>query len=145
MPESDNLKPSLADLAAEANRRRGRHEGTAVDNHRCDNHDAAVRTLAGKVEGMAKDLHADELRIERLRADMENLLERIPEHLGASIATLSGQVTTVGRDLDEVKRMLRSDFVTRAELDPIRRIVYGVAGLILSGVFGALVWLVILK
>lgn len=78
-------------------------------------------------------------------ADVEHLMERIPENLGANIATLSGQVLTAIRDLDELKRMLRADFVTRAELDPIKRLVYGVVGLILTGVIGGLLGLVILK
>lgn len=147
--ELDGERPSLADLAAEANRRKGRLklEGKSAVEHdaRCDVQDAAIKSVQGKVDDMAKDLHRDELRIERVLADVENLIERIPEHLAANIATLSGQVATAIRDLDDLKRMIRSDFVTRAELDPIKRLVYGVVGLILTAVIGGLLGLVILK
>jgi hypothetical protein len=142
------ITPSLAELAAEANRRkaRGREGKPAVDHDtRCDNQDAAVREVARKADDLAKELHRDELRVERLIGDVENLIGRVPEHLGADLATLSGQVTTVSRDVEELKRMLRADFVTRAELDPIKRLVYGVVGLILTGVIGGLLGLVILK
>lgn len=144
---------SLAELAAEANRRKGRlvvtskAEGKPSVEHdaRCDNQDAVLRALGVKVEDVTKAVHQDELRIERLFADMENLIGRVPEHLGADVATLTAQVNTVIRDLDELKKLIRSDFVTRAELDPIRRLVYGVVGLILAGVIGGLLGLVLIK
>ena len=147
--DAPGTEVSLAELAAEANRRKGRGktEGKPAVDHdsRCDNQDAAVRDVARKADDLAKELHRDELRVERLIADVENLMNRVPEHLGADIATLSGQVHTAIRDLGDLKNMLRSDFVTRAELDPIKRLVYGVVGLILTAVIGGLLGLVILK
>lgn len=148
-PEPD--RPTLAELAAEANRRKGRvrlhTEGNQAVDHdaRCDNQDTLVQAAMKKTDELAKDVKADELRLERLISDMEHLMDRVPEHLGADIATLSGKVTTAIRDLDELKTIIRSDFVTRAELDPIRRLVYGVVGLILTAVIGGLLGLVILK
>lgn len=147
--EQPDPSPTLAELAAEANRRKGRGkpEGKQAVDHdaRCDNQDAALRAVQQKAEDLARDLHRDELTAAKMIADVEHLMERIPENLGANIATLSGQVLTAIRDLDELKRMLRADFVTRAELDPIKRLVYGVVGLILTGVIGGLLGLVILK
>lgn len=141
--------PSLAELAAEANRRKGRMkpEGKPAVDHdaRCDNQDAALRAVQQKAEDLARDLHRDELSAAKMIADVEHLMDRIPENLGASMAALAGKVDTAVRDLDELKRMLRADFVTRAELDPIKRLVYGVVGLILTGVIGGLLGLVILK
>lgn len=148
--DSTDERPSLADLAAEANRRKGRltkPEGKPAVEHdaRCDNQDRLVHDAMKKTDELARELHKDELRVERLIADVENLMNRVPEHLGADIATLTGKVATAIRDLDELKTILRSDFVTRAELDPIKRLVYGVVGLILAGVIGGLLGLVILK
>ena len=145
----DRTELSLAELAAEANRRKGRGkpEGKPAVDHdaRCDNQDAALRAVQAKVEDVTKDLHRDEIAAAKLLADVENLMERIPKNLGGEIATLSGKISTVIRDVDDLKKMIRSDFVTRAELDPIKRLVYGVVGLILTGVIGGLLGLVILK
>jgi len=112
---------------------------------RCDNQDGAIRAVTDKADGLAKDLHRDELAQATLTADMQHLMDRIPEHLGADIARLSGKIDTAVRDLDDLKRMLRADFVTRSELEPIRRLVYGVVGLILTAVIGGLLGLVIQK
>jgi hypothetical protein len=138
---------SLADLAREANRRKGQPEGKLSVEHeaRLNNHDQAIRDLTLKTDSVAKDVHQWELKVERVFSDLEHLMERIPDDLGGNIATLNGKVTTAIRDLDDLKRMLRSDFVTRAELDPIKRLVYGVVGLVLTGVIGGLLGLVILK
>jgi len=139
----------LADLAAEATRRKARGrtpEGRGVEHDsRCDTQDGAIRAVTDKADDLAKDLHRDELAQATLIADMQHLMDRIPEHLGADIARLSGKIDTAVRDLDDLKRMLRADFVTRAELDPIKRLVYGVVGLILTAVIGGLLGLVILK
>lgn len=140
--------PTLSELAAEVNRRkiRGREGKIPVEHDaRCDNQDATLRAVTQKADDLANELHRDELAAAKLFADVEHLMERIPDDLGASIATLSGQVATAVRDLDEVKRMLRSDFVTRQELDPVRKLAYGVVGLILTGVIGGLLGLVILR
>lgn len=138
---------SLADLAREANRRKGQPEGKLSVEHeaRLNNHDQAIRDLSLKADSVAKDVHQWELKVERVFSDLENLMTRIPDDLGGNIATLSGKVSVAIRDLDDLKRMLRSDFVTRAELDPIKRLVYGVVGLVLTGVIGGLLGLVILK
>lgn len=144
---SDDERPSLAELAAEANRRkgRGRQENGVDHDARCDNQDAELRAIKMKADALAEELHQDELRVQRLMADLENLMRRVPESLGADIAILSAKVSTAIRDLDDLKALLRQEFVTRAELDPIRRIVYGITGLILTGVIGGLLGLVILR
>lgn len=152
MDPSDNL-PTRATPgvpSAEATRRKAlarTPEGIRDMNHdaRCDNQDGAIRAVADKADGLAKDLHRDEVAQATLIADLQHLMDRIPEHLGADIARLNGKVDTAVRDLDDLKHMLRADFVTRAELDPIRRLVYGVVGLILTAVIGGLLGLVIVR
>lgn len=138
------------DVQKGATRRKDRirtPERPAVMEHdsRCHDQDAAIRTGIEKTDALAKDVHRDELTQATLLADVANLIQRIPEHLGADLATISGKVDMAVRDLDDLKRMIRLDFATRAELDPIRRLVYGVVGLILTAVIGGLLGLVILK
>lgn len=137
----DDYEPSLDELAAEARRRRRR--GTVEHDSRCDVQDATLKATAARVDELGRDLHGHEIRVERLTAEMEGLIARIPMNLGGDIATLSGQVAAALRGLDEVKLMLRSDFVTRAELDPVKRLVYGVAGLILTAVVLGVIALVV--
>ena len=52
------------------------------------------------------------------------------------------------RDIDEIKRTVKEDksgYVSREEFDPIKKIVYGLVGLILTGVIGALMTLLLRK
>lgn len=49
----------------------------------------------------------------------------------------------VSESISEIKQILKEDYVTQVEFDPIRRLVYGSVGLILVGFLGglaALVW-----
>ena len=51
----------------------------------------------------------------------------------------------IKRDIAEIKATIRADYVTREEFSPIKNIVYGLVGIILTSVIGALVALVIQK
>lgn len=60
-----------------------------------------------------------------------------------SLATIKTDLEYIKRDIGEIKQTLKADYVTREEFSPIRSIVYGMVGLILTAVIGALVALVI--
>lgn len=60
-----------------------------------------------------------------------------------SIAVIANDISYIKSDISDIKSKLEKDYVTRPELDPIKKIVYGLVGLILTGVVGALLALVL--
>lgn len=61
-----------------------------------------------------------------------------------TIALIKKDVEYIRKDVVDIKNAMASDYITRLEFDPIKKIVYGLVGLILTAVMGALVGLVIL-
>jgi hypothetical protein len=49
----------------------------------------------------------------------------------------------IRRDLDEIKAKLSNNYITKNEFAPVRNLVYGLVGLILTSFIGALVTLVL--
>jgi hypothetical protein len=54
------------------------------------------------------------------------------------IAVMATDINYIKEKIDELCKRMESDYVTKAEFDPIKRIVYGMVGLILVGVVGGL-------
>jgi len=54
-------------------------------------------------------------------------------------------VSYIKAEIIKINDKLESHYVTVEEFDPIRKVVYGLVGLILTGVVGALITLVIQK
>lgn len=52
-------------------------------------------------------------------------------------------VDDIKKDINEIKMGLKNDFVTQDQFDPVRKIVYGLVTLVLTGVVTALIALVI--
>ena len=69
---------------------------------------------------------------DRSGQDNAQLLARLDERTRAIQETVAG-----------IERKLNSDYVSRQEFEPIKKIVYGTVGLILVAVVGALVALVV--
>jgi hypothetical protein len=76
----------------------------------------------------------------------------IQTSIAAASATAAAVVATnidwIKKDISEIKESLKSmscDYVTQVEFRPIRSLIYGLVGLILVAVVGALLALVILK
>ena len=61
------------------------------------------------------------------------------------IAVMATNVENIKNDVKDIKDKLQNDYVSQTEFKPIRNIVYGMVGLILTAVIIALVSLVILK
>lgn len=61
------------------------------------------------------------------------------------IAVMRNQLENLIKIVDKIDVRLESDYITRQEFDPIKKVVYGVVSLILVAVVGALVALVIRK
>ena len=62
-----------------------------------------------------------------------------------SIEVISNDITYIRDDVKEIKDNLRSSYVSKDEFDPVKKIVYGLVGLILVAVMGAVLGLVIIK
>ena len=61
------------------------------------------------------------------------------------IALIAQDIKYIKDDVQEIKGKLEKNYITREEFDPIKKIVYGIVGLVLTGVLGALLALVIRK
>lgn len=63
--------------------------------------------------------------------------------VATQIAVIANDICYIKNDIKEIKGKLEQDYVTQEEFKPIRNIVYGMVGLILTGVVGAMVALVL--
>jgi len=59
------------------------------------------------------------------------------------ITTLKIDVTYIKDKLDDILDKLDNKYVTKEELGPVKAIVYGFSGIVLTSVIGSLVYLVI--
>lgn len=59
------------------------------------------------------------------------------------LAVISTKMEYVQTKLDQIDNKLNASYVSKDEFEPIKRIVYGMVGLILVAVVGALVSLVV--
>lgn len=80
--------------------------------------------------------------------EVYGLIDKMRTEIGGSIKTVDDKVTSLDkRFLDfELGRLttLEIDFAEyKAELVPVKKIVYGMVAIILTGVFGAILFLVI--
>jgi ABC-type uncharacterized transport system ATPase subunit len=65
---------------------------------------------------------------------------------GDRTGVIEATLEFIKRDIGEIKsamKEIREDFITRAEFEPVKRIVYGMVTLILTAVVGALIALVV--
>ena len=78
-----------------------------------------------------------------LRQALAVLDGHIPEHLGDTLGQISAKLDTAQRDVIEMKAMMRLDFVSRHEFEPVKKVVWGMVGLVLAAVLTALIALVV--
>lgn len=62
-----------------------------------------------------------------------------------TIALIAQKVDYIQSDVAQIKASLTSNYVTREEFDPIKKIVYGLITLVLAGLVGAFLRLVLIK
>lgn len=77
--------------------------------------------------------------------ERESLI-KLSTQLDSVIATVNetrGDVKELSVKVDSVEARMRGEFVTKMEFEPIKKLVYGVSGLILTAVIIALLALVI--
>ena len=63
--------------------------------------------------------------------------------LKTDIAIISTKLDNVQVDVKEIKEKLESDYVTKEEFDPYKRIIQGIITLILTAIVGALLTLIL--
>lgn len=61
------------------------------------------------------------------------------------LAVMGNQLDTIESNVNDIKKKLESEYVTRDQFEPVRNIVYGMVSVILLAVVGALVALVVAK
>lgn len=102
----------------------------------CARHEREIARLNGEVQEL-------EVEVQGLRGEIVLLATKIPGTLSDQLVTLSTQMGNVVRDIGDMRTMMRADLVARAEFTPVQKIVYGMVGLILVTVVGALLALVL--
>ncbi len=65
--------------------------------------------------------------------------------VATQLAVLTEQVRSIDETVRDIKKKIESDYVTQDQFNPVKSIVYGLVGLLLTSVVGALLGLVILK
>jgi len=61
------------------------------------------------------------------------------------LAVIQNDLSYIKKEIGEIKGLVQEQYVTKNEFEPIKKIVYGMIGLILIAVVGALLALVIKK
>jgi hypothetical protein len=59
------------------------------------------------------------------------------------LAVIQNDITYIKQEVDDIKKLVENKYVTKDEFDPIKKVVYGMVGLILVAVVGAVLALVI--
>jgi hypothetical protein len=59
------------------------------------------------------------------------------------IAVLQNDISHIQTDIKEIKEKLENRYITKDEFDPVKKIVYGLVGVILVAVVGALIAIVV--
>lgn len=63
--------------------------------------------------------------------------------IDSRLTAVEAKLDDMKEDLQEMKELLRGEYITRAEFAPVRAVFYGMVGVILLAVMGALVALVL--
>lgn len=69
----------------------------------------------------------------------------MPPSNNTKMALIAQDVKFIRGEITDIKKKLETNFVTKDEFDPIRNVVYGLVGLVLTSVFVAVIGLVIIK
>lgn len=67
------------------------------------------------------------------------------ETQSTKLAVIANDISYMKSDIHDIKSNVQQGYVTKDEFDPIKKIVYGLVGLILIAVVGALLSLVVVK
>ena len=65
--------------------------------------------------------------------------------LSTQVAIVANDVSYIKEEVRDIKILVQQDYVTKAEFDPVKKLVYGLVALILTAVMVALISLVLKK
>lgn len=58
-------------------------------------------------------------------------------------AVMKNDLEYIKKNIDDLKGQISQNYISRAEFEPIKKIVYGMVALVLTSVFGAILALII--
>ena len=90
-------------------------------------------------------IHVHDLLIERIDSALRVLDAKIPNTLSVDISSLTIGVKNLIIEFEEFKTEVTKTLVSRFEFEPIKKIVHGAVGLILTAIILALISLVVTK
>ena len=59
------------------------------------------------------------------------------------LAVMATDIQYIKKEVTEINHKLSKDYVTRVEFEPLKKVVFGMIGLILTGVVSAVIFMVI--
>lgn len=62
-----------------------------------------------------------------------------------NIAVIQSNLVDIKEDVHDIKTKLESEYITKAEFEPVKRIVYGVIGILGVATLGAIFKLIFIK
>ena len=77
---------------------------------------------------------------EERRGGMKEVIDRLVEN-EKSLALIDQRSEGIEKDVSEIKASLSATYVTKVEFDPIKKIVWMLMSLILSGFVGSIIYL----
>ena len=72
-------------------------------------------------------------------------MEHAEERRAISFEVIDTKLNFIMQSVKDIKQDLEKNYVTRMEFDPVKKIIYGLVGIILLAVVGAMVTLVVNK
>jgi hypothetical protein len=61
------------------------------------------------------------------------------------LAIIQTDISYIKGEVLEIKNLVKEQYITKAEFEPVKRLVYGLVSIVLTGVIGAILYLVIQK
>lgn len=118
----------------------------------------SVKTLSGHANTITYDLQSQDFRIrknEEVIKDLDKISERDADRIAslekilltntAKLDVLVNELKELKESIKELKTQIKTEYVTKEQYAPIQRIVYAVAGFLLTGVVGALLNVILIK
>ena len=81
-------------------------------------------------------------QIDRLERDLIALREAV-DRMGVHSAVVDEKLLAIQQDIHDLRQTQTNHFVSIARYSPVERIVYGVVGLLLTGLVGAVLALIL--
>lgn len=117
-------------------------------------HKAKNAQQAIELARAAQMYEAVEMSAQKTRSAMVDALKEVMDEnrnidtvgsKSVNINVVANDIAYIKRDVAEIKDKLEGEYVTKAEFAPVKMLIFGAVGLVLTSVVGALITLVIIK